>query len=121
MKCSEKILICDDEPSTVRLVKVHCQRLGMEVITASDGNEAMHLLKTERPRAVILDVVMPLMDGYEVLNAIRNDPDLEGTFVVMLTAMAQDEDVRNAYQLGADLYLSKPFDPAVLDRLLQLA
>ena len=119
MACTDKVLICDDEETTLRLVKVHFTRLGMHVLTAPDGRQALEIIRRERPRIVVLDVVMPHVDGYEVLRAIREDPDLIGTYVVVLTAMAQDEDARDAYRFGADSYLAKPFDPSALDVLVQ--
>ncbi|KXK14230.1 MAG: response regulator [Fimbriimonadaceae bacterium] len=109
-----KILVCDDERNIVRLIQVNLERHGYQVVTAFDGKEGLEKIKSEKPNMVVLDVMMPYMDGFEVLKAIRRDPETENLPVIMLTAKAQDKDVFEGYHFGADMYLTKPFNPAEL-------
>ena len=107
----KKILAVDDERHIVRLVEVNLQRAGYEVVTAYDGREALEKVKTETPDLVVLDVMMPYMDGFEVLKNLKADPVTAEIPVIMLTAKAQDADVFRGWQSGADCYLTKPFNP----------
>lgn len=111
---AKKILAVDDERHIVRLVQVNLERQGYEVITAFDGREALEKIESEKPDLVILDVMMPYMDGFEVLQAIRKNPDISTLPVIMLTAKAQDADVFRGWQQGVDTYLTKPFNPMEL-------
>jgi len=112
-----KVLVCDDEKHIVRLIQVNLERLGYEVATAFDGREALVKLKEYKPDLVLLDVMMPYVDGYEVLRSIRKNPETENLPVILLTVRAQDEDVFEGYKQGADMYLTKPFDPADIQRI----
>jgi two-component system alkaline phosphatase synthesis response regulator PhoP len=109
-----KILVCDDERHIVRLIQVNLERQGYNVVTAYDGKEGLEKVRAEKPDLCVLDVMMPYMDGFEVLKNIRRDPDTEATPVIMLTAKAQDKDVFEGYSYGADMYLTKPFNPMEL-------
>lgn len=109
-----KILVCDDERHIVRLIQVNLERQGWEVVTAFDGKEGLEKIKSEKPNLVVLDVMMPYMDGFEVLKSLRREPDTEALPVIMLTAKAQDKDVFEGYHYGADMYLTKPFNPMEL-------
>lgn len=109
-----KVLVCDDERSIVRLIQVNLERQGWQVVTAYDGKEGLEKIKAERPDVVVLDVMMPYMDGFEVLKTLRRDPEMQTLPVVMLTAKAQDKDVFEGYHYGADVYLTKPFNPMEL-------
>jgi two-component system, OmpR family, alkaline phosphatase synthesis response regulator PhoP len=109
-----KILVCDDERHIVRLIQVNLERQGWEVVTAFDGKEGLEKIKAEKPNLVVLDVMMPYMDGFEVLKSLRREPDTEALPVIMLTAKAQDKDVFEGYHYGADMYLTKPFNPMEL-------
>lgn len=109
-----KILVCDDERHIVRLIQVNLERQGYEVVTAYDGKEGLEKVKSEKPNLVVLDVMMPYMDGFEVLKSLRKDPETESLPVIMLTAKAQDKDVFEGYHYGADMYLTKPFNPMEL-------
>lgn len=111
---AQKILVCDDERHIVRLIQVNLERHGYQVVTAYDGKEGLEKVKSEKPDMVVLDVMMPYMDGFEVLKNIRRDPDTEALPVIMLTAKAQDKDVFEGYHYGADMYLTKPFNPMEL-------
>lgn len=109
-----KILVCDDERHIVRLIQVNLERQGYNVVTAYDGKEGLEKVKAEKPDMVVLDVMMPYMDGFEVLKTLRRDPATEALPVIMLTAKAQDKDVFEGYHYGADMYLTKPFNPMEL-------
>ena len=109
-----KVLVCDDERHIVRLIKVNLERQGYQVVTAFDGKEGLEKVRAEKPDLCVLDVMMPYMDGFEVLKSIRRDPDTENLPVIMLTAKAQDKDVFEGYHYGADMYLTKPFNPMEL-------
>lgn len=110
----KKILAVDDERHIVRLVEVNLQRAGYEVVTAYDGREALEKVKSETPDLVVLDVMMPYMDGFEVLKNLKSDPTTAEIPVIMLTAKAQDADVFRGWQSGVDCYLTKPFNPMEL-------
>lgn len=110
----KKILAVDDERHIVRLVEVNLQRAGYEVVTAYDGREALEKVKSETPDLVVLDVMMPYMDGFEVLKNLKADPSTAEIPVIMLTAKAQDADVFRGWQSGVDCYLTKPFNPMEL-------
>lgn len=108
------ILVVDDERHIVRLVQVNLERVGYSVITAFDGVECLEKVKAEAPDLIVLDVMMPRMDGFETLKKIRSDESTKDLPVVMLTARAQDKDVLTGYTHGVDLYLTKPFGPLEL-------
>jgi two-component system alkaline phosphatase synthesis response regulator PhoP/two-component system response regulator VicR len=110
----KKILAVDDERHIVRLVEVNLQRAGYQVVTAFDGREALEKVKSEKPDLVVLDVMMPYMDGFEVLKNLKADPTTAEIPVIMLTAKAQDADVFRGWQSGVDCYLTKPFNPMEL-------
>lgn len=109
-----KILVCDDERHIVRLIQVNLERQGYTVVTAFDGKDGLEKIKSEKPDLVVLDVMMPYMDGFEVLKTLRREPEYENLPVIMLTAKAQDKDVFEGYHYGADMYLTKPFNPMEL-------
>ena len=111
---AKKILAVDDERHIVRLVEVNLQRAGYEVVTAFDGKEALEKVKAENPDLVVLDVMMPFMDGFEVLRNLKANPETAEIPVIMLTAKAQDADVFRGWQSGVDCYLTKPFNPMEL-------
>jgi len=110
----KKILAVDDEKHIVRLVQVNLERAGYAVVTASDGKEALEKVQAENPDLVVLDVMMPYMDGFEVLQNLRRNPATRDIPVIMLTAKAQDADVFKGWQSGVDCYLTKPFNPMEL-------
>jgi len=110
----KKILAVDDERHIVRLVQVNLERAGYEVVTAFDGKDALEKVASEQPDLVVLDVMMPYMDGFEVLQNLRKNPNTRELPVIMLTAKAQDADVFRGWQSGVDCYLTKPFNPMEL-------
>lgn len=111
---AKKILAVDDERHIVRLVQVNLERAGYQVVTAYDGKEALEKVEDERPDMVVLDVMMPYMDGFEVLQQLRKNPSTRDLPVIMLTAKAQDADVFRGWQMNCDCYLTKPFNPMEL-------
>ena len=111
---SKKILAVDDERHIVRLVEVNLQRAGYTVVTAFDGREALEKVTAETPDLIVLDVMMPYMDGFEVLKNLKANPQTADIPVIMLTAKAQDADVFRGWQSGVDCYLTKPFNPMEL-------
>ncbi len=110
----KRILVVDDERHIVRLVQVNLERAGYEVLTAYDGVEALEKVKSEMPDMVVLDVMMPRMDGFEVLKNMQADPRLQNIPVIMLTAKAQDADIFRGWASGVSSYLTKPFNPREL-------
>jgi two-component system alkaline phosphatase synthesis response regulator PhoP/two-component system response regulator VicR len=93
---------------------VNLERAGYEVVTAFDGKDALEKVEAERPDLVVLDVMMPFIDGFEVLRRLKADPDTAEIPVLMLTAKAQDRDILQGWMLGTDGYLVKPFNPQEL-------
>ncbi|GBC98139.1 Alkaline phosphatase synthesis transcriptional regulatory protein PhoP [bacterium HR17] len=115
----KRVLVVDDERHIVRLVQVNLERQGYEVLTAYDGVECLEKAKAEKPDLIVLDVMMPRMDGFEALQRLKSDPETNHIPVIMLTARAQDRDVLQGYTYGADLYLTKPFSPLELISLVK--
>ena len=109
-----KVLVADDEPHLLRLVKFRLEREGYEVLTATDGDAALELARSERPDLCVLDVMMPKRSGFDVLRELRGDDSCAGMKVIMLTARAQYRDVDVGFSLGADDYITKPFSPQEL-------
>lgn len=111
---NKKVLIVDDEPHIVLLLEQTLDYLedeGVELLRASNGRDALQLIRDERPDLVLLDVMMPLMNGFDVCKAVKADPEISGTFIAILTAKGQELDRATGAEVGADLYLTKPFDP----------
>jgi DNA-binding response OmpR family regulator len=106
---SHKILIADDEPNIVISLEYLLKRAGYQVLVARDGQEAIDAIRRERPRLVLLDVMMPKKSGHDVCTELRADPDLAGTLVLMLSAKGRDTDVDKGLGVGADAYMTKPF------------
>src|SRR5438477_7479000 len=116
---AKKILAVDDEKSIIRLIEVNLMREGYQVVTAGDGREALEKVAVEQPDLVVLDVMMPFLDGFEVLHELKKDPNTRDIPVIMLTAKAQDADVFNGYRSGVDCYLTKPFNPKELNQFVK--
>lgn len=106
---AKKILIADDEPNIVMALEFLMQNAGYEVRTVTDGDEALTELGEFRPDLVLLDVMMPKRNGYEICQWIRVTPALARTKVLMLTAKGRDVDVEKGLGVGADAYVTKPF------------
>ncbi len=108
------VLVADDEPSLRLLVNATIASDQYAVVEATDGDEAWQLLLEHQPEVALLDVQMPGRSGLEIVRAIRNQPQLSGTHVVLLTSKAHDEDIKAGLAAGADRYLTKPFSPLEL-------
>jgi DNA-binding response OmpR family regulator len=108
------ILVADDDEDILLLVTTRLRRDGFDVVSASDGEKALALAREHKPTLAVLDIGMPGLDGLEVLAEIRADESLRGTLVLLLTAKAQESDVRRGYDSGADAYVKKPFSPVEL-------
>jgi DNA-binding response OmpR family regulator len=106
---SHKVLIADDEPNIVISLEYLMKRAGYAVSIARDGQEAIDAIRRERPRLVLLDVMMPKKNGFEVCQELRADAALRDTLVLMLTAKGRDTDVDKGLGVGADAYMTKPF------------
>jgi len=115
----KRILAVDDQPQIVRLIQVNLQKAGFEVLTAFDGEEGLRKVHEEKPDLVILDVIMPKRDGFEVLREIKSNAETRHLPVIMLTVKAQDADIFEGLKEGAELYLPKPFHPTELVSLVQ--
>lgn len=109
-----KILVVDDEKHIVRLVQVNLERAGYEVITAVDGIQALEQTAKENPDLIVLDWMMPQLNGVETLKRLKMNPASKSIPVIMLTAKSGDEDVFKGWKNGADCYLTKPFNPMEL-------
>jgi DNA-binding response OmpR family regulator len=108
------VLVADDDEDILLLVTTRLRRDGFNIISARSGDEALALVRERRPALAVLDIGMPGLDGVQVLELIRADDDLRGMLVVLLTAKAQESDVRRGFDAGADAYVKKPFSPADL-------
>jgi DNA-binding response OmpR family regulator len=111
---SKTVLLCDDDPLLVDLVEYRLASRGWNVTVARDGAEALERLAEATPSAIVLDAMMPIHDGYEVLRRLRAEPATAVTPVIMLTARSQEQDVLRALDLGASDYVVKPFIPEEL-------
>ena len=116
------MLVADDDDDILLLVTTRLRRDGFDVIQARDGDEALDLALEHRPDIAVLDIGMPGLDGLEVVRAIRADDATKDMRVLLLTAKAQESDVRRGFDAGADAYVKKPFSPAELStRVRELA
>jgi DNA-binding response OmpR family regulator len=109
-----KILIVDDEAHIRILLErtlIDFEDEGVEILMAENGEEALELIKTEKPNLVFLDVMMPKMNGFDVCNAVKNELKMDDVYIVMLTAKGQEYDKQKGTDVGADVYMTKPFDP----------
>ena len=105
----KKILIVDDEPNIVMSLEYTFKKNNYEVFIARDGQEALDILKTNYPDVIILDVMMPMVDGYATLQQVKKDNNLQHTKVMFLSAKNKESDIEKGMSLGADAYLTKPF------------
>ncbi len=106
---SKRVLIVDDEPNIVLSLEFLMQREGYQVATAADGEAALEALAAQTPDLVILDIMLPKMNGFDVCRRIRADPRWQGVRILILTARGRETEVSKGLGLGADLYVTKPF------------
>ena len=116
-----KILVVDDEKQLVDLIKVRLETNDFEVLTAYDGQEGLARAKKENPDLIILDLMLPKMDGYKVCRMLKFDEKYRKIPIILFTAKAQEEDVKLGEEVGADAYVTKPFESQVLlDKIKEL-
>jgi len=114
-----KLLIADDEPAVRALVHATLEGDDYQIIEAGDGVEALELVRAENPSLVLLDVMMPRLNGLDVCRSIKADPSTSDTMVVMLTAQARQRDRERGIAAGADVYFTKPFSPLALLNMVE--
>jgi DNA-binding response OmpR family regulator len=123
MDVPRKVLIVDDEPNILTALEFLFRRSGYDVRLAADGAEALQQVDAWRPDVMLLDIMMPVKNGYEVCQAVRERPDLAGLKIVMLSAKGSEAEINKGLSLGADRYVTKPFSTqellAAIDTLLQ--
>jgi len=113
----QKILIVDDEAHIRMLIEQTLEELedeGVEFITAENGEIALDIIQKENPKLVFLDVMMPKMNGMEVCRRVKKELELKDVFIVLLTAKGQELDRQRGQEVGADVYMTKPFDPEII-------
>jgi DNA-binding response OmpR family regulator len=117
----QKILVVDDEPNIVQSLAFVFNREGFDVATAGDGVQAMSMIRDSKPNPLILDIMMPNKNGYEVCQEIKSDPELKDIQVLMLSSISNENSRRHAMSQGADDYINKPFSPMqVVTRVKEL-
>jgi two-component system alkaline phosphatase synthesis response regulator PhoP len=110
----QRILVVDDDKEIVRLLRAYLEQAGFQVLVAYDGETALHAVRRERPDLIVLDLMLPDRDGWEITRLVRGDPTVASTPIVMLTARVEDTDKVVGLELGADDYVTKPFNPQVV-------
>ena len=121
MKMEGKILIVDDEPHIRMLLEQTLEDLedeGIDLLFAENGQTALQLIEEEKPNLVFLDVMMPIMNGMEVCKKVKQKLKLKDIYIILLTAKGQEADRQKGLEMGADAYMTKPFDP---DEMLEIA
>jgi two-component system alkaline phosphatase synthesis response regulator PhoP len=108
---AQRILVVDDDKQIIRLLQAYLERAGYLVLTAADGETALHTIRRERPDLVLLDLMLPDRDGWQITRLVRQDEYLAALPIVMLTARVEDSDKIVGLELGADDYVTKPFNP----------
>lgn len=111
---AKKILVIDDEKDLIEAVAFRLKANGYDVITAGDGAEGLDKARKERPDLIILDLMLPKMDGYRVCGLLKNDARYGSIPIIMFTARAQEEDIKHGKEMGAEAYITKPFEPETL-------
>lgn len=109
-----KVLVVDDEPGILMPLEFLMRKNGYQVYIARNGTEAMESVDKERPNVVLLDIMMPDVDGYEVCRHIRQSEAMDGAKVIFMSAKTKDADIKKGYEVGADLYIPKPFSTRFL-------
>ena len=111
----------DDESNSRKVAKLLLEREGYRVLTASNGEEGLILAKVEQPDVVLLDVIMPKMNGYETLRRLRDDQDMKDTPVIMVTARGTEHDIATSFRLGAIFHIEKPYETKDLLQKIKVA
>ena len=107
----KKILVVDDEPFILRLVESRLKANGYEVVTAADGQEGLAKARSEKPDLIVLDIMLPKLDGYRVCRLLKLDDNYKHIPILMFSARVQGEDREKGLEAGANAYMTKPFDP----------
>lgn len=115
------ILIIDDETGSRKVLKLLLEDEAYEVLTTGDGEEGLVLAKVKHPHVILLDVIMPKMNGYEVLHRLKSDPDTQRIPVIMLTARATEKDIHASFESGAVFHVEKPFETKDLLQKIKVA
>jgi len=110
----KKIVVIEDEPDILEVLSYNLKREGFDVFTAGDGHRGLSLVRKETPDLVLLDLMLPGMDGVELCGAIKKDPQTQGTLIIMVTAKGEESDIVLGLGVGADDYITKPFSPKEL-------
>jgi len=111
---AKRILVVDDETQLVEMVKMRLEANGYEVLSAYDGQEALDKARAEKPDLMILDLMLPKLDGYKVCRMLKFDEKYKSIPIILFTARVQESDKETGSQVGADAYITKPFEPQVL-------
>ncbi|WP_258101339.1 response regulator [Marinoscillum pacificum] len=111
---SSKVLIVDDEPNILMSLEFLLKKSGYQVFIARDGREALGIIDEEVPDIILLDVMMPEVDGYEVCQKVKNNAQTSHVKIIFLSAKTKKEDIDKGYEMGADLYITKPFSTRYL-------
>ena len=110
-RITQRVLVVDDDKEIVRLVQAYLEQAGFQVLTAFDGETALHVLRRDRPDLAVLDLMLPDRDGWDITRIVRGDATLARVPIIMLTARVEDTDKIIGLELGADDYVTKPFNP----------
>ena len=105
------VLVVDDEPALLRLMEFVLARQGFRLLTATNGVDALNLVREQKPDLIVLDIMMPRLDGFQVAEAIRANPTTAHMPIIMLSAKAQEADIERGIAVGVDTYITKPFSP----------
>ena len=103
------ILLVEDEPSVIELMNIYLSRRGYEIFNVADGTEVMNQVRVVKPDIIILDIMLPKLNGFEVCGLIKSDPALKHIPVMILSALVQKSEIEMGIRMGADLYMTKPF------------
>jgi DNA-binding response OmpR family regulator len=115
------VLVVDDDPVILKLLEVNFEMEGFVVLVAHDGEEGIEVARNERPDVIVSDIMMPRVSGLELVTALKSDPSTSDIPIILLSAKAQNADVRSGLDAGADDYVTKPFEPLdLVDRVNRL-
>lgn len=115
----EKLLIVDDNLDLRKVLRISLGYGKYQLLEAEDGSKALEIIRRETPEIIILDIMMPGINGFDVCRSIKSDPSSAGAFVIMLTALGEQENLQKAQEAGADFYITKPFSPSELIEVIE--
>lgn len=117
----KRLLVVDDEQDLAEMIKFRLEANGYEILLAHDGQSALETARKEKPDLIILDLMLPKMDGYKVCGLLKNDARYAGIPIIIFTAKGQEDDMKLGQEVGANAYLTKPFEPeALLSKIKEL-